>query len=136
MTDKSGIFHLGHAKDYKQKADAYRKKAGAYIELENDPLWSVFDKIVRLFNELRSKNHIRAKQLDEMIPKQDKVALAYLYFIPKPHKVIFGRFLSRYSCLFSLFFIGRNAIKVHCLSDEYTNNWYFLILRQITSTII
>jgi hypothetical protein len=38
VTDKSGIFHLGHAKDYEQKAEAYRHKTDAYIELESDPL--------------------------------------------------------------------------------------------------
>ncbi len=44
VTDKSGIFHLGYAKDYEQKAEAYRQKTGAYIELENDALWTVFNK--------------------------------------------------------------------------------------------
>ena len=39
FTDKSGIFHLGYATDYEQKAKAYRHKTGAYIELESDPLW-------------------------------------------------------------------------------------------------
>ncbi len=87
FTDKSGIFHLGHATDYEQKAEAYRQKTGAYIELDSDPLWTVFDKVVHLLNDLRSKDHIRAWQLDKMMPKRDKVALAYLYFIPKPHKV-------------------------------------------------
>jgi hypothetical protein len=81
VTDKSGIFHLGHAKDYEQKAEAYRQKTGAYIELENDPLWSVFDKVTRLLNDLRSKDHIRAWQLNQMMPKKDKVALAYLFFL-------------------------------------------------------
>jgi hypothetical protein len=89
VTDKSGIFHLGHAKDYEQKAEAYRQKTGAYIELENDPLWIVFDKVVHLLNDLRSKDHIRVWQLNQMMPKRDQVALAYLYFIPKPHKVNF-----------------------------------------------
>jgi hypothetical protein len=60
VTGKSGIFHPGHAKNYEQKAEAYRQKAGAYIELESDPLWSIFDKVVRLLNDLRSKDHIRA----------------------------------------------------------------------------
>jgi hypothetical protein len=87
FTDKSGIFHVGHASDYEQKAEAYRQKTGAYIELENDPLWPIFDKVVHLLNSLRSKDHIRAWQLNEMMPKRNKVALAYLYFIPKPHKV-------------------------------------------------
>ncbi len=79
VTDKSGIFHLDHAADYEQKA---------YIDLENDLLWTVFDKVIHLLNDLRSKGHIRTWQLDKMMPKRDKVALAYLYFIPKPHKVI------------------------------------------------
>jgi len=93
VTDKSGIFHIGHAKDYEQKAEAYRQKTQAYMELENDPLWSVFDKVVHLLSQLRSKDHIQVWQLEKMMPKRDQVALAYLYFIPKPHKVIFEFFL-------------------------------------------
>ncbi len=34
VTDKSGIFPLGNAKDYEQKTRAY-------IEIESDPLWAV-----------------------------------------------------------------------------------------------
>jgi hypothetical protein len=30
------------------------------LELESDPLWTVFDKIVHLLNDLRTKKHIRA----------------------------------------------------------------------------
>jgi len=93
FTDKSGIFHISHATDYEQKAEAYRQNTGAYIELESDPLWSVFDKVVYLLNNLRSKDHIRPWQLEKMMPKRDKVALAYLYFVPKLHKVIFEPFL-------------------------------------------
>ncbi len=81
------LFHLGHAADYEQKAETYRQKTGAYIELESDPLWTVFDKVVHLLNNLRSKDQIRARQLDKMMPKRDKMALAYLYFIHKSHKV-------------------------------------------------
>ena len=87
VTDKSGIFHLSHASDYERKAEAYRQKTGAYVELDSDPLWPVFDKVVHLLNDLRSKKHILAWQLDQMMPKRNEVALAYLYFIPKPHKV-------------------------------------------------
>ncbi|CAF3291710.1 unnamed protein product, partial [Rotaria socialis] len=87
VTDKSGIFHIGHAADYAKKAEAYRKKTCAYIELDSDPLWSVFDKVILLLNGLRAKKHILSWQLDKMIPKREKVQLAYLYFIPKPHKI-------------------------------------------------
>ncbi|CAF4160468.1 unnamed protein product [Rotaria sordida] len=78
-------FAYSHANDYEQKAEAYRQKTGANIELETDPLRTVFDKVVCLLNNRRSKEQIRAWQLDKMMPKRDKVALAYLYFIPKPH---------------------------------------------------
>ncbi|CAF3091551.1 unnamed protein product [Rotaria socialis] len=56
-------------------------------DFENsNPLWSVFDKANVLLNDLRSKKHILSSQLDKMMPKWEKVQLAYLYFIPKPHK--------------------------------------------------
>ncbi len=65
--------------DYEQKAEAYRQKSGS--------LWIVFDEVVHLLNDLRSKDQIRASQLDKMMPKQKKIALTYLYFIHKSHKV-------------------------------------------------
>ncbi|CAM4986523.1 unnamed protein product [Rotaria socialis] len=85
-TDKSGIFHIGNLADYEKKAEAYRQKTGAYIELDSNPLWSVFDKVTLLLNDLRSKKNILSWQLDKMMLKREKVQLAYLYFIPKPHK--------------------------------------------------
>ena len=57
------------------------------MELESDPLWTVFDKVVHLLNDLRSKKQIYAYQLKKMMPQREKVTLAYLYFVPKPHKV-------------------------------------------------
>jgi hypothetical protein len=90
VTDKSGIFHIGHRKDYEEKAEAYREKTNAYMELTTNPLWSIFDKVVHLLNDLRSKKHILAWQLDKMMPKRKEVELAYFYFITKPHKVNFN----------------------------------------------
>jgi len=133
VTDKSGIFHIGDAIDYEKKAEAYREKTQAYIELESNPLWNVFDKVVHLLNDLRSKKHIYAWQYEKMIPKREKVELAYLYFIPKPHKVIFPSFLSLIF-IFSAF-LARNSLKTHCLVNEYTNNWNFQIFRSINSSI-
>jgi hypothetical protein len=104
FTDKSGIFHLGHATNYEQKAEAYRQKTGAYIELENDPLWPIFDKVVHLLNNLRSKDQIRAWQLNDMMPKRNKVDLAYLYFIPKPHKVTNIYTFSYNATIYSVYF--------------------------------
>ena len=57
VTDKSSIFHLGHVADYDEKAEAYQQKTRAYVELASDPLWIVFDKVVHLFNDLRSEKH-------------------------------------------------------------------------------
>ena len=88
VTDKSGIFHIGHVTDYVKKAEAPRQKTGAYIELATNPLWTVYDKVVHLLNNIRSKTRIRAWQLNKMMPKREKVQLAYFYFVPKPHKVI------------------------------------------------
>ncbi len=124
VTDKSGIFHLGNKSDYEQKAEAYCHKIGADIELESDPLWSIFDKVVHLLNNLRSKDH--------------KVTIAYLYFIPKPHKVMnVHMFFLSYDCVYTLFiFIGRYSIKTDCLINKYTNNWHIQVFRSINSTII
>jgi hypothetical protein len=55
VADKSGIFHLGNVTDYGQKAEAFRQKTNAYIELERDPLWIVFDKVIHLLKDFRSK---------------------------------------------------------------------------------
>jgi hypothetical protein len=63
------------------------KKLVLISNLASDPLWPIFDKVVHLLNNLRSKDQLHAWQLNEMMPKRNKVALAYLYFIPKPRKV-------------------------------------------------
>ncbi|CAF4744717.1 unnamed protein product, partial [Rotaria socialis] len=86
VTDKSGVFHIGNSVDYEKKAEAYRQKTGTYIELDSNPLWSVFDKVIFFLNHLRSKKYILSWQLDKMMPKREKIQLAYLYFIPKSHK--------------------------------------------------
>ncbi len=72
--------HVSHASDYEQKARAYRQKTAPYIELDSDPLWTVFDKLVHLLNSLRSKDHIRARQLDEMMPKKRQNSFGLFIF--------------------------------------------------------
>ncbi len=71
--------------------------------IETDPLWTAFDKVVHLLDDLRSKKQILSWQLDKMMPKRDDVALAYLYFILQPPKVNFEFFLLFHYYLFSLF---------------------------------
>ncbi len=53
-----------------------------------DPLTETFYKIVRLLNDLNSKKQMRVWQYNQMMPNKEKIKLAYLYFIPKSHKVI------------------------------------------------
>ena len=57
------------------------------MEVSSNPLWIIFDKVVHLLNDLRSKKHLLAYQLDKIMPKRERVELAFLYFLPKPHKV-------------------------------------------------
>lgn len=90
VTDKSGIFHVGQTTDYDRKVLLYQEKTKAYVELSSNPLMDTFYKVVRLLNDLRSKQQIKEWQLKKMMPDQKKIKLAYLYFIPKPHKVIFN----------------------------------------------
>lgn len=124
ITDKSGIFHIGHKKDYERKAEAYREKTKAYMEVTSNPLWEIFNKAVHLLNDLRSKKHLFAYQHDKMMPKRDEVELAFLYFLPKPHKVNLTVFFLKYNSL-SFLLIGRNTITSNCLFDAYTYNCHF-----------
>ena len=136
VSDKSGIFHIGHATDYEQKAAAYRQKTGAYIELEDDPFWMMFDKVVCLLNHLLSKDHIRVWQLNKLMPKRNKVQLAYLYFIPKSHKVLVESYLFEFNRLLQFFFPERHTITTNCLLNAYTNNSNLEVSGPIDSTII
>ena len=87
VTDKSGVFHIGQKVDYDQKVEKYQQKTGAYIELSSDPLMDTFYKVVRLLNDLNTKNQIKVWQYKKMMPDLQKIKLAYLYFVPKAHKV-------------------------------------------------
>ena len=87
-TDKSGILHIGQAQDYQQKAVEYRQKTHAYEELPTNPLNETFSKVIQLLNKLQTTNKIKVYQQDKMKPIREKTELAYMYFIPKAHKVI------------------------------------------------
>ena len=88
QSDKSGVIHIGYKSDYDRKVLEYQEKTKAYVELSSNPLMDTFYKVVRLLNDLRSKHKIAAWQHKKMMPGLKKIQLAYLYFIPKPHKVI------------------------------------------------
>jgi hypothetical protein len=88
VSDKSGVFHIGQTIDYDMKVAKYQRDTGAYVELSSNPLMETFYKVVRLLNDLMTKKEIAAWQHKKMMPDKKKIKLAYLYFIPKPHKVI------------------------------------------------
>ena len=87
QSDKSGVIHIGYKKDYDQKVLAYQQKTKAYVELSSNPLMDTYQKVTNLSNDLRRKTQIDAWQYKKMLPNEKKMQLAYLYFMPKPHKV-------------------------------------------------
>ncbi|CAF4037931.1 unnamed protein product [Rotaria sordida] len=85
-TDKSGVFHIGRARDYERKAKEYRQKTVAYKELTSNPFDEIFYKVIQLLNQLRLAKKINEWQKQKMMPIRNKIELAYMYFLPKPHK--------------------------------------------------
>ncbi len=88
-TDKSGVFHIGQAQDYHRKAMEYFRKTGAYQQLRANPLNESFFKVIQLLNKLETTKKIKVCQKDKMKAIREKIELAYIYFIPKVHKVKF-----------------------------------------------
>lgn len=86
-TDNSGVLHIGSASDYERKAIEYRAKTRAYIELASNPLQDIIAKVEHKLDDLRSKKYISVRQFNKLRPNRSKVHLAYMYFIPKAHKV-------------------------------------------------
>ena len=86
-SDKSGVIHIGYKRDYDQKGIQYQEKTQAYVELSSNPLIDALHQVIRLLNDLKTKKQIKPWQYKKMMPDQKKIQLAYLYFIPKPHKV-------------------------------------------------
>ncbi|CAF1430004.1 unnamed protein product [Adineta steineri] len=86
-TDKSGVFCILRAIDHEQKVKEYREKTKAYKQLTSNPFEATLNKVIRLLNDLHSKqNKIIAWQYNEMLPNAKTCKLAYMYFNPKTHK--------------------------------------------------
>ncbi|CAF1534730.1 unnamed protein product [Rotaria sp. Silwood1] len=88
ITDKTGVFHIGSAIDYERTVKEYQMKTNAYIELPSNPLMDTFYKVIHASNDLHRKRQITQWQYTKMVPDKNKIELAYLYFILKPHKLI------------------------------------------------
>ncbi|CAF1237188.1 unnamed protein product [Rotaria sp. Silwood1] len=85
-TDKSRVLHIGRAIDYERKATEYRQTTGAYQVLTSNPFNDIICTVTRLLNQLKSSNRISEWQRVKLTPNRKKTELAYMYFIPKPHK--------------------------------------------------
>ncbi|CAF1334191.1 unnamed protein product [Rotaria sp. Silwood1] len=85
-TDKSGVLHIGSAADYERKAIEYRRTTGAYELLTSNPFNDIICTVTRLLNRLQSLKRILERHRVKMMPNRKKTELAYMYFIPKPHK--------------------------------------------------
>ena len=94
QTDKSGVLHIGRKNDYKEKAAKYRQDTGAYEELTSNPFDHVFLSVVQLIQKLKAEKKIKDSHVKKMEPKRMKTKLAYMYFLPKPHKVCLHRYVS------------------------------------------
>ena len=96
VTDKSGVFHIGSLMNYERKVKEYQLKTNAHLELSSNSLMETYDKVVRLLNDLRSKSQIAAWHYLKMMSNKNKTRIAYLYFIPKPYKVMLFIFMSHF----------------------------------------
>ncbi|CAF1285193.1 unnamed protein product [Rotaria sp. Silwood1] len=85
-TDKSGVLHIGAASDYERKAAEYRQTTSAYEELTSNPYNDIICTVTHLLNQLQSSKRIFEWQRKKLMPIRKTTELAYMYFIPKPHK--------------------------------------------------
>ena len=89
-TDKSKVLHLASAASYQQKALEYMQKTNAYKEIEggNNPCLNHVREVLALIDPLLKRKAIDLSLWKQkMRPNITNIELAYLYFIPKPHKV-------------------------------------------------
>ena len=81
---------MAHINEFEEKAADYRLKTGAYEELSSSPIEEILSKVTRLLNDLHAKpSQLSSAQYKKMIPSRLTVELAYMYYNPKTHKVMF-----------------------------------------------
>ena len=87
VTDKGNNFYIGSAAECEEKVQKYFADTNAFIELSNNPLREILNKVWHLLHQLESDKLILPKHCKKMLPDRDKVELSHLYFNPKTHKV-------------------------------------------------
>jgi hypothetical protein len=103
-TDKSKVFYVGKADDFKRKAEEYMLKTKAYEAITNGccPLANILSAVQALLDYLVTKNALNKAQRNKISPKLDNLELGHYHGLPKPHKV--KLFQSIYSNLYSFLF--------------------------------
>ena len=89
-TDKSKVFHVASASSYHQKSLEYMSKTNAYKQIINgiNPCMDHLQQVLTFIDPLINKKAIDMNIWKQyMRPNINTVELAYLYFLPKPHKV-------------------------------------------------
>ena len=89
QTDKSKVFYVGNAVDFKRKASEYMLRTQAYQEISNglNPLAETLQATISLLHSLLERGAINQQQFKRLSPNRETLELAHLYFIPKTHKV-------------------------------------------------
>jgi hypothetical protein len=88
QTDKSNHFYVGSKVTFETKVAAYFADTHAFVQLTDNPLVEITDKVIRLLEQLSSKKLILQWQKKMMLPNAKKSELSHLYFNPKTHKVL------------------------------------------------
>ena len=93
-TDKSKVIHLASAQSYHEKSLEHMQKTNAYKEIESgiNPCMNHLHQVLTLIDPLLQKGAIDLNIWKQsMRPNIKMIELAYLYFLPKPHKVTRSR---------------------------------------------
>ena len=87
-TDKSKVFHLGKILDYQKKSKDHMDKTKAYKCLGDiNPLPELIERTNKYLLNLRLIHWISQKQYENLCVNKNEVKLAYLYYLPKAHKL-------------------------------------------------
>ena len=88
-TDKCKVFYIGKADDFSRKAEEYMSRTEAYEEISDGrcPLADNLRAAQTLLDYLLLKRALTKRQHQKLLPKLNKLELAYYHGLPKPHKV-------------------------------------------------
>lgn len=87
VVDKGDYFYIGHSKQFERKAQEYFTKTNAFIQITDNPLDDMIQRIHGKLTTLASNKLILQWQCKQMLPDKQKTKLSHLYFNPKVHKV-------------------------------------------------